>query len=240
VRQLGAAGAPSRGRILMQLLGALDASVAPLAIDEIGMSGDAPMATILMAIAGGEIPALASPYLQVKACEALGRLKSAEALPLLERIACDSSGEREMAMVACEAIERVDQAAGERAAHAAGIRAAEFHRFLAESFADSPGVRNRLYKRIKLPRPASARLSSPDGEFSVQVQQLSLGGGTLTCASPLPAGATGRLRMQWGSLAISAKVILRGPRGEHIAFEIFDIDLEERYKLRKFLAGVVK
>lgn len=240
VRQLGAAGAGSRGRILTQLLGALDASVVALAIDEIGMSGDAPMGTILMAIAGGEIPALTSPYLQVKACEALGRLKCAEAMPLLERMACDGSSDREMAIVACEAIERIEQATGEQVARAVGIRASESRKFLADNLADSPGVRNRLYKRVKLPRPASARLSSPDGEFSVQVQQLSLGGGTLTSTSPLPAGATGRLRLNWGSLAISAKVILRGPRGEHVAFEIFDIDLEERYKLRKFLAGVAK
>lgn len=240
VRQLGASGAASRGRILTQLLDAFDVSVAPLAIDEIGMSGDVPMATVLMAIASGEIPALASSYLEVKASEALGRLKSAEAIPLLERIARAGSNDREKAIVACEAIERIDHIAGERAAQTAGIRPAEFHKFLSESAADSPGVRNRLYRRVKLPRPASARLSSPDGEFSVQVHQLSLGGGALTCNSPLPAGATGRMKLQWGSLTISAKVILRGPRGEQVAFEIIDIDLEERFKLRKFLAGVSK
>ena len=240
VRQLASAGAPARGRLLTQLLDVIDGMVTPLAIDEIGMSGDAPMATVLMAIAAGEIPSLTLPYLQVKAVEALGRLRAREASPLLQRLALDAGRPREMAVVALEALEKVDRVAREKALKHTPLRTGESIKLMAERPSDSPGVRQRLYKRFKLPRAAAARLSSPDGEFSVTVHQLSLGGGTLSCASPPLAGTSGRLKLQSGGVGISAKVILRGPRADHVAFEIIDIDLEERYKLRMLLAGIAK
>ncbi|HTV57563.1 MAG TPA: hypothetical protein VMJ93_01690 [Verrucomicrobiae bacterium] len=240
VRQLASAGAPLRGRLLTQLLDVFDVAAVPMAIDEIGMSDDAPMAAILTAIAAREIPSLAHPYLQVKAIEALGRLRAESAAPLLERIASERGHPREVVIVALEALEKLKPGEAEETQRASGITPHEMAKLMAERPADSPGVRQRLYKRFKLPRAAAARLSSPDGEFSVMVHQLGLGGGTLTCASALPAGATGRLKVQSGGVAISAKVVLRGPRHEQIAFEIVDIDLEERYKLRTLLAGIGK
>ena len=263
VRQIAGAGAPSRGRLLTQLLDVIDASVAPLAIDEIGMSEDAPMAAVLLAITAGEIPRFAQPYLQAKAIEALGRLKAQDALPLLLRVAQDPRGPRELVVAAVEAMQKIDPAAAAPAVKGARVSEAELTKLMADRPPESPGVRQRLYKRIKLPRTATGRLSSPDGDFVVHVHQLGLGGGTLSAvasgalanASPggahsatagaahaaaLPAGASGRLKLQFGGTAISAKVILRGPRADHVAFEITDMDLEERYKLRMLLAGIAK
>lgn len=240
VRQLASAGAPLRGRLLTQLLDVFDAAAVPLAIDEIGMSDDAPMAVILTAIAGREIPRLAHPYWQVKAIEALGRLKAESAAPLLERIARERGNARETVIVALEALEGIKPGEAKETAGAPGLHGRETAKLMAERTSDSPGVRQRLYKRFKLPRAASARLISPDGEFSVMVHQLGLGGGTLTSASALPAGVTGRLKLQSGGAAISAKVVLRGPRQDQLAFEIVDMDLEERYKLRILLAGIAK
>ena len=76
MRQLSIAGAPERGRLLVDSLEMFNKMVLPLAIDEIGMCGDPGAIAKMPRLAEGEILPEAPRYLQVKAIEALGRLRS--------------------------------------------------------------------------------------------------------------------------------------------------------------------
>ena len=85
VRQLSIAGAPERGRLLVDSLEMFDKMVLPLAIDEIGMCGDPGTVSKMLRLAEGEILPEAPGYLRVKAIEALGRLRSPSAAEHLRR-----------------------------------------------------------------------------------------------------------------------------------------------------------
>ncbi|HZU43479.1 MAG TPA: hypothetical protein VE994_12450, partial [Terriglobales bacterium] len=89
VRQIAFGGSPERGRILLELLDMLDPMVLPEAVDEIGMSGDRNTAQHLIVMAAAGITEARSPLLQVKAIEALARLREPEAAPVLLRLVED-------------------------------------------------------------------------------------------------------------------------------------------------------
>ncbi len=86
VRQLSASGAHGRCRILLELLDHVDPLVMPMVIDEIGIAADREALGRLMNIVDGDLPAGASPYLRVKAAEALGRIHAPESVAALQRI----------------------------------------------------------------------------------------------------------------------------------------------------------
>ena len=56
VRQIAASGSPDRGRLLLQIFDLLDSLIRPLAIDEIGMSGEKTGDMRLLRIAEGDLP----------------------------------------------------------------------------------------------------------------------------------------------------------------------------------------
>src|SRR5271163_5165738 len=76
VRQIASSGAPERGRLLLKLFDLLDALIRPLAVDEIGMSGEKSVDMRLLRIAEGDLPRGSTDFLRLKAIEALGRLRT--------------------------------------------------------------------------------------------------------------------------------------------------------------------
>ena len=84
VRQIAYGAAGNRGRTLLEILEVLDPAVVPQALDEIGMSGDRSAAPPLIVMAGAGEAQGRSPLLQLKAIEALGRLREPEAVPVLQ------------------------------------------------------------------------------------------------------------------------------------------------------------
>jgi hypothetical protein len=85
VMQITMGGASQMGRLLANILDQLDPSAAPLAIDEMGMSGDDDLAPLLVRVAEGELASLNSEYLRVKAIEALGRLRADPGIPMMRK-----------------------------------------------------------------------------------------------------------------------------------------------------------
>ena len=240
VRQIASAGSPSRGRLLAMLLDVLDPQIAPLAMDEIGMSDDQAPAALLLGIAGGELSKFSSLYLRVKALEALGRLRVAEALPLLRTLAESEQYQgsftpREFRLVAAQSLLKIDREAGKAALQTAGFKLADLEPMPADRVADSPGVRQRHYPRLRLPREIKGTLHTADGELAVSVRELSLGGGLCACAVRVPPGTPASLRLKIGLRSIPMKVIVRDARSELVAFEIVEMDLESRGKLRSVL-----
>lgn len=245
VRQIAAAGSPSRGRLLALLLDVFDPLVAPLAVDEIGMNEDATPIPLLLSIAGGELPKFGAPFLRVKALEALGRLRAAEAVPLLRKLVESEEYQgsytpREFRIVAAQSLDKIDREAAKPAMAIAGFKRAELDPIPLDRSSDAPGVRQRYYARLRLPRELKATLHTADGDHDVGLRELSLGGGLCSSDERIPLGTPATLRIKAGLRSIPAKVIIRDARSENIAFEIVDMDLDSRGRLRALLQRIRK
>lgn len=239
-RQIAAAGSPSRGRLLALLLDVFDPLVVPLAIDEIGMSEDLEPAPLLLSIAGGELSKFGGMFVRVKALEALGRLRVAEAIPLLRKLVETEEYQGiytpdEFRIVAAQSLFKINREAAREAISMAGFKPAQLEPFPLDRSADVPGVRQRYYPRQRFAHELKATLVTADGELDAAVRELSLGGGLCSCTERVPAGTPATLRIKPGLRSFPAKVIVRDSRSENVAFEIADMDLDSRSKLRAIL-----
>jgi hypothetical protein len=245
VRQIAAAGAPERGRLLVQLLDVLEPLTLPLAVDEIGMSGDPATAPILLGLAGGELPRLGSPYVRLKAVEALGRLREKAAIPLLRRLVETRQARRwmypqELRIVAAQALLRVDGKGAEGFLTSSDLTADELALGPVDPVPDAPGIRQRSYQRIKLRQPLEARVSTSEGDSQVAIHVLSLGGGLASGAHRIPPGTAAKIKIQAGMRSLAATIVLRESHSEQLAFEIVDMEVEDRAKLRTLLTGILQ
>src|SRR6202030_2207925 len=111
VRQLSAAPAEERARLLMALYDSLDVLIRPLAIDQMGMSAQAScIPRLIELVQNDETPA----FTRVKAVEALGRSRASASSALLQHILEARQVWRwvypnELRIAAAQALLRVDQ-----------------------------------------------------------------------------------------------------------------------------------
>jgi hypothetical protein len=70
----------------------------------------------------------------------------------------------------------------------------------------------------------------------MEIRTVSLAGGVATIDRHLPPGTPVQLKMQRGLRNLQATALLRDYRGQGMSFEIVDMSLEERGKLRRLLA----
>ena len=242
VRQLACAAAPERGDFLVKLLKLLDPLVRPQAIDEIGMSGARTAVPFLVELAGGELPEFRSPFLRVKAIEALGRLREPSAVPLLRWLVEAKHGESweqpyELRLVAAQVLRKIDPPWAESfLPH--DLDAAELALVALDPDPEAPGARQRRYARMKLPHPLSATASTRQGNLQLAIHNLSLGGGLAAGGEPLPPGAQAHVKIYLGLLPVEVKVLIRDVRDLRMPFEIAEMDLEDRANLRRLLASV--
>lgn len=240
VRQLAAGAAPERGRMLLKLLDALDPLVHPEALDEIGLSGDPTLALPLMRLAGGDHPLADRPYLRLKAVEALGRLREPTAAPLLRRLVEAKQvwrwmNPRELRIVAAQALLKIDPGWTTSFLPKSGLTPAELAQAPAEPVPTSPWVRQRRYVRVPLSRTLPGVVSTMRGDCHLETKQLSLGGGLAASQQPLPPGTEARVRLTSGLRHLNAQVVVRDVRSRDVGFEIVDIELDDRIKLRHLL-----
>ena len=235
VRQIAAAGSPGRGLLLAKLADAIDPLVIPLALDEMGMAGDATPAPLLLAIASGNLAKFSSPFHRVKAVETLGRLRVREGIPLLRSLTESKELHRELRIAAVQSLQKIDAQGAKALLTSAGFKQADLEPIPFDPNDDAPGVRQRFYPRVKLRRALPAKISTADGDFPASVRQLSLGGGLCSCEHRLLPGTPATIRIKIGLRSIAAKLFLRDARSEMVAFEIADMDLEDRGKLRTVL-----
>lgn len=245
VRQIGATGVASRGELLAALLDALDPLVLPMALDEIGVSGDVTTASLLVRIVQGELPKFAAPFLRVKAIEALGRLRAKEAFAVLRQLVegkdrRQSVAERELAIVAAQSLRKIDAETAKPILSEAGMSAADLEPIPYDHTQEAPGVRQRYYPRTKLPGDLAARIVAMDGEFAASLHELSMGGGLFSCEKRIPPETPATIRIKSGLRGFTAKIVVRDARSDRLAFDIVDLTLEDRAKLRSFLSGVRK
>jgi hypothetical protein len=215
--------------------------VAPEVIDEIGMSGDRCVSAALQQMAQGDLPAGASPYLQVKAIEALARLRETDSLPLL-RVLLQSRGllgwkqPREIRVVAAQALHRLDPEFVRDYLPKSGISPMEMEIAPLDPEPQTGWVRQRRYPRVLPGVALSATALTQRGRWPLQIKTLSMGGGLGTRDGRGQLGMEAVLDLQLGLRRLRSQVWLRELDAHHVGFEIVDIDLEDRTKLRRLLA----
>jgi hypothetical protein len=240
VRQIAASGAADRGRLLLEIFDILDSVIRPLAIDEIGMSGEKTADMRLLRIAEGDLPKGATEYVRLKAIEALGRLRTAGGEAILRRIAEARKAWRwahpsELRIVAAQALEKIDADWVRHFIPKSGLNLAEFSIEILDSDPNSSAIRQRRYPRMRLEHPVAATTTNLKENCRMEIPEMALGGGVAVCEQSLHPGSVVDLRLHAGQKGVKAQTIVRDANTQARAFEVVDMDLEERAKLRRLL-----
>jgi hypothetical protein len=240
VRQIAASGSAGRGRLLLNLFDNFDPLIRPLAVDEIGMCGEQSADTLLLRIAEGDLPKNAKEYLRLKAIEALGRLRTTGAEAILRKVAETRKTWRwaypsELRLVAAQAMEKIDPEWVRQFIPHSGLNLAEFSIEILDTDPNSSAIRQRRYPRLRLDSPMWATTTNLKDNCRIEIPEMTLGGGVAICEQSLYPGSIVELRLNPAQKSIKAQTIVRDANTQARAFEVVDIDLEERAKLRKLL-----
>ena len=241
VRQLSVSGAPGRCRILLKLLDHVDPLVMPMVIDEIGVTADREALGRLMNIVDGDLPAGAGPFLRVRAAEALGRIHAPESIAALKRIVETKkvftwSHPQELRIAALQALNKLDPTWAREFLSRSGLSNADLTLAPLEMATNCKFVRQRRHTRVRLQKPVIAFSTNLTQNCRMEIRTVSLAGGVATIDRHLPPGTPVQLKMQLGLRNLQATALLRDYRGQGMSFEIVDMNLEERGKLRRLLA----
>jgi hypothetical protein len=240
IRLVAGRGAAQRGWLLLSIFDRLDPVLHPLAVDEIGMSGDPSAVEMLLPLAAGNSAHDHGPYLRLKAVEALGRLRASVAAPLLREIAESKKHWRwlhpfELRLAAFQALANITPSWTEEFFPRSGFIAADLELAPLSPVADTPLIRQRRYPRLTLKEPIAGTASSERDTIALVIRGLSLSGGRAGCEKHITPGTLVSLKIGAGLRPIRAQAFLRDARAQGIGFEFADIDLEERARLRRLL-----
>ncbi len=242
VRQVSASGAARRCQILMGLLDHVDPLVMPLVVDEIGLTGDREATGRLLTIADGDLPNGAAEFLRVKAIEALGRIHAQETLTTLKRIVETKkmftwAYAQEMRIAAMQALEKLDPEWAREFWPKSGIDSEDLVIAPLEVPPRSRFVRQRRHQRVRLQKPVRAMSMNLEENCWLEIKTASLSGGLATISRHLAPGTPVQLRLQIGMRHMQATAVMREYRAQDMAFEIVDMNLEERSKYRRLLGS---
>jgi HEAT repeat protein len=237
VRQLSSAPAAHRARLLAGLYESLDVMIRPLAIDEMGMSGEHEVIPKLLELAEN---ATTPEYVRLKAVEALGRLRASAASEVLQKILDARQVWRwqypaETRIAAAQALTRIDPAMAMEKMAASGLERKDLALEPLDPDAASSVIRQRRYARLKLSRNMQAVTTNLRENFRLSIPELNLGGGIGAGERHLAPGSLITLKLSQGVRSIKAQAIVRGARPQAMAFEFVDMDLDDRSRLRKIL-----
>jgi hypothetical protein len=240
IRQIAASGAQGSCRLLLALLDHVDPLAMPLVIDEVGMTGDREALGRLLTIANGDLPADGAQYLRVKALEALGRLRAPEAMNTLRRIVEAKkifgwANPQELRIAAFQALAKMDPDWAMKFFPESGIEAGDLKLEPLEIPVGSKFVRQRRHTRIRLQKSVAAVSTNLKQNCRLEIKTASLAGGLATTNMHLAPGTKVQLRMQLGLRNVQATALMRDYRAQDMSFEIIDMGLEERGRLRKLL-----
>ena len=243
VRQLASSLAPQRGRLLEKIFDLLSSNVWAEAVDEIGMCGDSASASRLRRIVENESSHPGEPYLQIKAIEALGRLRESSAESLLRPFAEAKRFwrwryPRELRITALQALQKIDPEWAKHFLPRSGLNTAEMFLAPLDPEPDTPWLRQRRYLRMNLPYPLKGEVHSARGSYRIAIEQLSLGGGVARSQCHIKPGVVVGLEFPSGLHRIHTDVLVREAHPQELTFELVRIGLEDRNRLRRPLAGL--
>ena len=242
VRQISGSGATGRCRILLDILDYVDPLVMPLVVDEIGISADREALGRLLTIVDGDLPVGSGQYLRVKAVEALGRIPATESVAALKRVAGGKkvfgwTHSQELRIAALQALEKLDLPWAQEFLPKSGIENEDLTLAPLTILANSKFVRQRRHTRVRLRKPLSAVSTNLKENCRLEIKTASLSGGVATISRHLAPGTQVQLKLQLGLRNLQATALMRDYRAQDMAFEIVDMNLDERTKYRRLLAG---
>lgn len=207
------------------------------------MSEDAGTAAKLLRMVQGEIRPEASDYVRVKAIEALGRLRAADAVgPLRQfvegRKAFGWIHPEEIRTAAAQVLLRLDPKWALDFLPHSGLDDEALAIAPLDPAPERDVVRYRRYRRVRLQRSVPVVIVSPRGKYSSAISVLSLEGGLLAGESHFTAGTEATLRIPAGFRSISLQAVVRSVRAHQASFETVDMGLEDRARLRRLLASL--
>jgi PilZ domain len=240
VRLIAVGGAERRGSLLISLLSVLNPLLLSLAIDEIGLSEDPScISTLVRIVIGSEAPS-AGPFARLKAVEALGRLKAQEAADFLRGIAearhmFHWAHPVELRLAAVQSMVKIDANWAKDFEARSGFTAKELALAPLDPLPNAKHFRRRRYARVRLSHPITAVATAGQDSYRLEIRGLSLCGGMAAGEKHLPPGTLVSLRIGSGMRPIRAQILMRDARAYGLGFEIVDMDLDERARLRKLL-----
>jgi hypothetical protein len=241
IRQISASAAPGRCRILLALLDHVDPMVMPLLVDEIGVTSDREALGRLLTLADGDLPVGGGPYLRVKAIEALGRIHAQESVATLKRIVEAKKifgwvHAQELRIAALQALEQLDPEWVREFLPKSGLEKEDLALAPLEVVSNCKFVRQRRHTRVRLHKPVTAFSMNLKENCRMEIKTASLAGGVATIDRHLAPGTQVQLKFQLGLRNLQATALLRDYRAQDMAFEIIDMNLEERGKYRRLLS----
>jgi hypothetical protein len=241
IRYIAASGAAGRGRVLLGLLDHVDPLVMPLVIDEIGVTGDRDALGRLLTIADGALPVGAGTYLRVKAVEALGRIQAPESAATLKRIVESKKilgwlHPQELRIAALQALGKLDPGWVLAFLPKSGLDKNDLALAPIDVSTNCKFVRQRRHVRVRLNKPVTAVSTNLKEACRLEIKTASLSGGVATISRHLAPGTQVQLKMQLGLRNLQATALMRDYRAQDMAFEIVDMNLDERSRLRRLLA----
>jgi hypothetical protein len=243
VRQLANSLAPQRGQLLEKVYDLLSPNVLPEVVDELGLSGDHGVTPRLMRIVEKENSQPSAPYLQIKAIEALGRLREPKAESLLRPLAEGKRfwrwrHPRELRITALQALKKIDPEWTQSFLPHCGLNSVELRLAALDAKPNAPWLRQRRYERVNLPYPLKGVVRTGQTGNPISVQQLSLGGGVAQSKCHIKPGSTVPLELTSGMHSIHARVLVREARPQELTFEMVEIGHQDRNRLRRPLASL--
>jgi len=240
LRLIGGSGSPERGLVLLSLLDQFDAMLQPLAVDEIGIAGESTAASRLLRMAAGELPAGTGPFLRLKAIEALGRLREARAVDLLRDVLEAKKMWRwiyptEMRIAAFLCLRAISPDQANALFPSSGLDKDDLLLNPLDGEPASSRIRQRRYPRVRLAESISGMLSNERESIVLELRGLSLSGGLAMGERHIAPGTLVSLRIGMGLRPIRAQVFMRDARAQGLGFEIADMDLDDRARLRRLL-----
>jgi hypothetical protein len=240
VRLLAMGGAAERGSLLNHLLPLLDPLLLALAIDEIGMSQDASCIPAMLRLAEGDMSRSRGPYIRVKAVEALGRLKAEPAVEILRNIA---EGRHmfhwthpvELRLAAVQSLMKIDANWAREFLPHSGFSASDLSLAPIDPLPNAKYFRRRRYPRVRLAQPIHAIAAAGQDSYRLEIRGLSLSGGIAVGEKHMQPGTLVSMKIGSGLRPIRAQVLMRDARAQGLGFEIAEMDLDERARLRKLL-----
>jgi hypothetical protein len=216
------------------------AMVVPCMIDHLGSANETSAIPLLLQIAVGECLGLSDIYFRIKAVEALGRMRVAEAAPLLLRIVRERNGlarsePAALRSAAEEALALIENPPSSARVHRADSSAR------AERTASKSGAahaRPRRYLRAHLPTPLSAAIVGARSS-AARVRTISLGGAFLESDRRLAVGESFRVEMRSGLRRIQFTAVVRNVSMNGTGVEFVHMKPEDRERLRRLVTQLV-
>jgi hypothetical protein len=243
VRQLESSCAPERGRLLLTIFDKIDPLIRPLALDEIALSGEHSGDVRLVHMAEGQLPEDSTEYLQLKAVEALGRLRVRGSEGILRRILESRQVWRwmystEFRIVAAQALNKIDPEFMEDFLPRSGLSESDLLLEPLDPDPTSPAARQRRYLRLSLDNPITGVTVGLKENYPVEISEMNLAGGVAVSERGLHPGSIVGLRLNTQGKSLKFRIVVRDANTQARTFEIVDAESDERTKLRRVLIQV--